>query len=126
MEVITKLCLTCNKPIKGRTDKKYCDDYCRNSYNNQMQSTSNSYMRHINRLLHKNRRILADFVPEKSSQAKTSYEELLERGFLFKYCTHQVANKKGNSYHYCYDYGYLAISELNYLVVRRKNKQSSS
>jgi hypothetical protein len=83
-------------------------------------------MRHINRLLHKNRQILADLMPKTASQSKTSYEELLERGFLFKYSTHQVLNKKGNPYHYCYDYGYLAISEMHYLVVRRKNKQSSS
>jgi hypothetical protein len=122
MEVFTKLCLTCSKPIKGRTDKKYCDDFCRNSYNNQLHGNCNSYMRHINHLLHKNRRILADLLPETSNQAKTSYEELMEKGFLFKYCTHLVSNKKGNFYHFCYEYGYLAISDLKYLVVRRKNK----
>ena len=32
MIVPPKLCLTCNKPVKGRTDKKFCDDYCRNNY----------------------------------------------------------------------------------------------
>jgi hypothetical protein len=126
MEIPIKLCLTCSKPIKGRTDKKYCDDYCRNSYNNLMHSNCNSYTRHINCLLQKNRRILASILPETSSHTKTSYQELLERGFLFKYCTHQVLNKKGNAYHYCYDYGYWAISELTYMVVRIKNKQSST
>lgn len=122
MEVAIKLCLTCSKPIKGRTDKKYCDDYCRNSYNNLLHSSCNSYMRHINRLLQKNRRILAALLPENSSHTKTSYTELLERGFLFKYSTHQIPSKKGNSYHYCYDYGYLALGEFTYMVVRRKNK----
>ena len=125
MEENTKLCLTCKKTIKGRTDKKFCDDYCRNSYNNQMHGTCNSYMRHINRLLHKNRRILADLLPASANQIKTSYEELSEKGFLFKYCTHQVPNKKGNPCHFCYDYGYRANSDWSYIVVRRKNKQSS-
>ncbi len=122
MEATSKLCLTCSKPIKGRTDKKYCNDYCRNSFNNTMHSNCNSYMRHVNRLLQKNRHILANILLDSSPHTKTSYEELVERGFLFKYCTHQVPSKKGNPYHFCYDYGYLAISELTYLVVRRKNK----
>lgn len=122
METSTKLCLSCQKPIKGRTDKKYCNDYCRNSFNNQMHSCSNNYMRHINSLLQKNRRILAAILPERASQVKTSYSHLQERGFLFQYSTHQVYNKKGNPYHFCYEYGYLPISETHYIVVRRKNQ----
>jgi len=27
-------CLHCDHVLKGRTDKKFCDDYCRNTYNN--------------------------------------------------------------------------------------------
>jgi hypothetical protein len=32
MTVITeaKKCLACGKQLKGRIDKKFCDDYCRN------------------------------------------------------------------------------------------------
>lgn len=120
MEISIKKCLTCNKPLKGRTDKKFCDDSCRNSYNNQIKSNCNVYIREINRQLHKNRKILAEILPANSSQAFTSYEKLLEKGFLFKYCTHLISNKKGNAYHYCYEYGYLAISDCCYRVVRRK------
>jgi len=29
-----KTCLACGKILKGRVDKKFCDDYCRNNYNN--------------------------------------------------------------------------------------------
>lgn len=29
-----KKCLWCEKVINGRSDKKYCDDSCRNNYNN--------------------------------------------------------------------------------------------
>jgi len=53
METITKYCAHCQKPIKGRTDKKYCNDYCRNSFNNQVHSEHNNYMRQINQLLQK-------------------------------------------------------------------------
>ena len=126
MEASTKLCMACSKPVKGRTDKKFCNDYCRNSFNNQTHSSSNNYIRHINSLLQRNRRILAGIIPYTANRAKTTQTALLERGFLFQYCTHMVSNKKGNPYHFCYEYGYLAISESSYIVVRRKNQESSS
>ena len=34
----SKVCLACGKPLKGRIDKKFCDDYCRNNYNNQQKA----------------------------------------------------------------------------------------
>ncbi len=30
-------CLTCRKPIKGRSDKKFCDSACRNTFNNRIK-----------------------------------------------------------------------------------------
>ena len=30
-----KTCKTCEKPIKGRSDKKYCNDYCRSIHHNK-------------------------------------------------------------------------------------------
>lgn len=82
-------------------------------------------MRHINGLLQKNRRILAAILPESANRVKTSHSLLLEKGFLFQYSTHQVLNKKGHQYHFCYEYGYLALNESSYMVVRRKNQESS-
>jgi len=32
-------CRHCSKPVKGRTDKKFCSDGCRNAYNNAMRMT---------------------------------------------------------------------------------------
>jgi hypothetical protein len=34
METEIKKCLACNKTLRGRADKKFCDDYCRSNYNN--------------------------------------------------------------------------------------------
>ena len=61
-EIKTKLCLNCNKPVKGRTDKKFCDDYCRNNYNNQLKSNTINLVRNINNALGKNRRILENLL----------------------------------------------------------------
>jgi predicted nucleic acid-binding Zn ribbon protein len=120
-EIKNKLCLTCSKPIRGRTDKKFCDDYCRNNYNNQLKSSTTNLVRNINNALGKNRRILENFVG-KEDMVKTTKDKLLEKGFQFKYITHTYTNKKGNVYFFCYDIGYLPLENDWYLLVKRKEE----
>ncbi|GAC1455128.1 MAG: hypothetical protein NVSMB7_17070 [Chitinophagaceae bacterium] len=113
-----KICLACGKPVKGRSDKKFCDDYCRNIYNNGLKSESNNYVRNINNVLRRNRHILEDCLSAGNEMAKTTKDKLLHKGFQFKYITHTLTNKKGNIYYFCYDYGYLVLENDWYLVVK--------
>ncbi len=118
-----RLCLSCNKPVKGRTDKKFCDDYCRNNYNNQLKSGNSNLVRNVNNALGKNRRILESLLTPGEEMAKTTKEKLLQKGFQFRYITHLYTNKKGNTYFFCYDLGYLPLENDWYLLVRRKEEQ---
>lgn len=120
METNEKRCLECSKPLKGRTDKKFCDDSCRNSYNNKLNSDSNGYVRNINNVLRKNRRILEESLPLTEEMVKMPKVKLLEKGFQFKYLTHTYTNKKGNTYYFCYEYGYLLLEGDWILIVKRK------
>ncbi len=117
-----RLCLSCSKPVKGRTDKKFCDDYCRNSYNNQLKSGSSNFVRNINNALAKNRRILEGIFPVGEEMAKVTRDKLMQKGFQFKYITHLYTNKKGSTYFFCYDVGYLPLENDWYLVVKRKEE----
>lgn len=117
-----RLCLSCDKPVKGRTDKKFCDDYCRNNYNNQLKADSSNLVRNINNALGKNRRILENLFATGEEMAKTTKDKLLQKGFQFKYITHIYTNKKGNIYYFCYDLGYLPLDNDWYLVVKRKEE----
>ncbi len=121
-EIKPRLCLNCNKPVKGRTDKKFCDDYCRNNYNNQLKSSTINLVRNINNALGKNRRILENLFTEGEEMAKTNKSKLLQKGFQFKYITHTYTNKKGNVYFFCYDLGYLPLENDWYLLVKRKEE----
>ncbi len=116
-----KTCLSCGKTIKGRTDKKFCDDYCRNNFNNQLKSSTTNQVRNINNALGKNRRILEDIIGEEET-LKTTKEKLLQKGFQFKYITHIYNNKKGNTYFFCYNMGYLPLENDWYLLVKRKEE----
>ncbi len=118
----TKNCLTCDKPLRGRTDKKFCDDHCRNSYNNQLKAITNNQVRNINNALKKNRRILEELLPVPEKMGKANKEKLLQKGFVFKYVTHLYTNKRGSIYYFCYDYGYLPLENDWYLIVKRKEE----
>ena len=116
----TRFCITCDKPVKGRTDKKFCDDYCRNNYNNQLNACNNNLVRNINNALGRNRRILESMIPLHEEMGKVSKQQLADNGFQFKYMTHTYVNRNGSHYLFCYDYGYLPLENDMYLVVKRK------
>lgn len=118
-------CLYCDKPVKGRTDKKFCNDYCRNNYNNQLKSTTNNLVRNVNNALGKNRRILESLLSEEEETIKVNESRLIELGFHFKYITHLYTNKKGNTYFFCYDMGYLPLDSGWYLIVKRRGDSDS-
>ena len=120
----TRNCLACDKVLKGRSDKKFCDDYCRNNYNNQLKAITNNDMRNVNNALGKNRRILKEMIPEGEEMGKTTRERLSQKGFLFKYVTDLYTTKSGKTYYYCYEYGYLPLDHDWYLVVKKKNDQA--
>lgn len=114
-----KTCLYCGKELKGRADKKFCDDNCRNSHNNQKNSDVNKVMRNVNNRLRKNRRILSELIPTNEEMAKVHKDKLNQKGFNFKYFTHLYTTKKGKVYHFVYDLGYLDLGEDWFLVVNR-------
>lgn len=116
----TKVCLSCNKNLHGRIDKKFCNDYCRNTHNNRLNSDGNNYVRNINHSLRKNRRILECLLPGSQSISKATKQKLHSKGFTFTYFTHTYRNKKGNMYYFCYDYGYLTMEGDSVLIVRKR------
>jgi len=120
MDTTDKKCFECSKPLRGRADKKFCDDLCRNSYNNKLNSDSNAYVRNINNILRRNRRILEEALPLSEEMVKITKQKMLEKGFQFRYFTHTYTNKKGNTYCFCYEYGYLMLEADWILVVKRK------
>lgn len=115
-----RFCQHCEKPIQGRPDKKFCDDSCRNTYNNQQNASDVNLIRNINHTLKKNRNILESFIPKNEELAKTTRDKLTRAGFSFRFFTHSYQNKKGNLYHYCYDYGYLELDGDWFLIVKGK------
>jgi hypothetical protein len=108
MEKNIKTCLFCNKPIRGRTDKKFCDQ--------------NNLVRNINNALRKNRRLLAEALGE-NEMRKVRKTALLEKGYNSLYHTHIYQTQKHQTYFFCYEYGFLPLEEELWLLVKRKQAE---
>jgi hypothetical protein len=113
-----KRCEECGRTINGRTDKRFCSDNCRNTFNYKLNSDVTNYVRNINNTLRKNRRILRELNPE--GKIKLSRERLLEKGFDFAYHTSTYTTQEGSQYFYCYDQGYLPMKRGYYILVVKK------
>ena len=114
-------CLECNDVLHGRTDKKFCSDACRNTYNNKLKSVAGSqYVRKVNGILSKNRNIMADLNPEGKTRVHKS--RLTKRGFDFGFVTNLYTTKTGTVYYLCYDEGYLPLGNDFYMLVSRKKE----
>jgi len=113
-----KVCLECGSKIIGRADKKFCSDQCRVSYNNRLNSNETNFMRNVNNVLRKNRRILIEL--NTSGKSKVTRDMLHRQGFDFNLFTSTYITKEGAVYHYCYEQGYLQVDKNWYLLVVKK------
>lgn len=111
-------CPACGETIRGRADKKFCSDSCRNAFNNKVNSDVTNHVRNINNILRKNRKILEELIPKET--AKTTKSKLSQKGFDFQYFTNTYTTKKGVAYYFCYEYGYLPIENDYYFLVKRR------
>ena len=111
-------CQECGTRLMGRVDQKFCNDQCRNTYNNKVNKDETAYMKNISRQLRKNRRILKELNP--TGKAKVNKHELLVKGFNFKYFTNVYKTKEGKVYYFCYEYGYLPLEDEFFALVRNK------
>ena len=113
-------CMNCGKEIKGRYDKKFCDDSCRNTYHNTQNKAVNAYMRHVNYTLKRNRKIMESLNITGKSVVKK--EAMVKAGFDFEFHTNIIKTKKGAEYFFCYEHGYLMLDDDTLmLVINQRN-----
>ena len=115
---MNKTCLECSDKIVGREDKKFCSDGCRNAYNNKINKDSTNFMRNVNNKLRKNYRILITLNVD--GKSKTTRAKLLSKGFDFEFFTNILQTKTGNTYHFLYDQGYLALDNDYFMLVKKE------
>jgi hypothetical protein len=124
-EITTKMetlnyCNECKKLLNGRSDKKFCDEGCRNNHNNRLNSIAYKNVKNINKILRINRNVLNSLLPNED-KTTVSQKTLLIRGFNFEYFTHTYQTKAGNQYYFVYEYGYLKLENNRIMIVKNKS-----
>lgn len=105
-----RLCLSCSKELKGRTDKKFCDPYCKSAYHYKIsQEQEPKFFNKVSNHLKLNRKILKQY--NKAGKATVRAEIIIELGFDPNFFTHYWKNQKGDVYLFVYEYGFLKRHE---------------
>ena len=120
---ISNDCLSCGKLLVGRSDKKFCDPYCKSSYHykKSIQDEPRFYNK-VDNQLRLNRKILKHY--NKAGKATLRAETIVELGFDTTFFTHYWKNKKGDVYLFVYEFGFLKRREGNkekYVLIKWQN-----
>ena len=112
-EPLEQECQWCHKSLFGRTDKRFCNDDCRNAFNRNKRKKAILAIpegEKIIKSLRKNYEILYRLSAGRELPFRISRHELIVQGFHFKFHTASNLVTRENRmdlYHYCFDLGWL-------------------
>lgn len=113
-------CKICKKELKGRNDKLFCSVTCKSFYHRKLNETTRKETIPIDKILHRNRSILLEFIGKQKTQIKIKRLDLDKKKFNFKYHTHININSKGKLFNWLYDLAWMEFSNDEILIVRRR------
>lgn len=109
-----KTCENCGKALFGRTDKRFCNDTCRNTYNRNKalleQKKAHDNLPEIFKIIKRNYEILQSLGTEKleyGSYSSVSINYLKKQGFNFRFCTSIHEGERAQVWKFCFEYGWL-------------------
>ena len=112
-------CLFCEKPIVGRTDKKFCSLACKNTYNYSRRNKTKSVTQSIDAILHRNREILDVVMGPKRKKMYIEKTELTQMGFQSEYMTGFYTNSQDKLYRYVYDFAWMEFTGEKVMVIKK-------
>src|SRR5260370_612040 len=127
MTAITNaVCEDCGKEIHGRSDKRFCDDTCRNNFNRKKRQAKlvpiTEDAQEIIRIIKRNYQLLKSKDMGPDQQAFQPLSALLDKGFNPKFFTStQVAD--GHLYHFCFECGFRLEGDLIFTIERKEQAE---
>ncbi len=99
-------CSTCRTPLRGRRDKRFCDDNCRMKHHRNRAGV----LRQIDQILHNNRALIKRFRQSHAQLASdpvASFVWLRRAGYDFNFHTHVAGQADGSLAVMCYEEGFV-------------------
>lgn len=116
----TRKCKICSTHFSGRSDRLFCSLRCKNYYHTNLRRVTLVASKDIDTILHRNRSILLELMGKHKSQRKIPRVLLERKNFKFNYLTHFYSNSQGKVYHWVYDFAWMAFSNDEILIVRKR------
>lgn len=105
-----KVCLNCNEKFEGRLNKVFCSLYCKSAYNYEKDKNKPlTRFKVIDKQLKLNRKLLSKY--NQAGKATVRKQTLINEGFDPKTITSWWKNSKGDTYLFCYEFGFLPRNE---------------
>ncbi len=114
------LCPICSTQLRGRSDKLFCTTKCKSIYHYQLAKEVVTETSRIDRLLHKNYKILRKLIPKEMSQTRVSKNYLDQKNFQYQYLTGFKKVQKNKVFHCVYDIAWRKIDDDTVLLIRTK------
>jgi hypothetical protein len=121
-QTVGRVCQHCKDEIQGRSDKKFCNDACRSSFNNIKYSDYNTHVKKVNQRLRNNHRVLQNLL-EQHEEKWISETVLMNAGFQFQFYTHVHLHPDGMLFKMVYDCCYTGLERSMYYVAKRLPEQ---
>ena len=97
-------CIECGAKLTGRSDKKFCSDYCRATYHNSLYRKAASEQAPVARILRRNFDILGGL--HATGRRRADRESLKKLQFNTEYFTAARKGRFGRRIYSCYTYSY--------------------
>ncbi len=104
-----RTCPVCGAEIKGRIDKIFCSPLCKSAAQYEKKIENEKFFLVVDKQLKTNRKILKRYNQAGHTTLRT--DVLLKEGFNPRFFTHYWKNDKGQTYLFCYDYGFLKLQK---------------
>lgn len=101
---MARLCPQCGAAIHGRSDKRFCSDSCRCDYHNERRRAQEKDLRHVNRILAANWRLLSQEL--RLGRYAVPVAELAARDFNFEVYTASRRHFLRPPVYWCYNVAY--------------------
>lgn len=114
-----KTCKVCSRRVVGRSDKIFCTVKCKNRYHLDLRAKTAIAAKDIDKMLHRNRSIIHEFLGSKNHFIKVRRIEMDKKKFSFNYFTHQNINTDGRVYNWLYDIGWFEFNTEEMFLLKK-------
>lgn len=118
MSLLYRKCEYCEKPIQGRSDKRFCSTACKNTHHFVQRRGTRNEVKEVDGYLHRNREILATLMGE-SKKEMFDRVVLTRAKFRWEFMTGLYKNKQGKWYHLVYDFAWMEFTDQQIMVIRK-------